>query len=137
MAPKVAADAAGDRIDADFARGRGAGPAGRRAGRGARRRVEEGRLDRPLWRRSTCKIMQIRAATARRRRALHREWFKHLLYAPGFYTGYGVKTMPGVREAIEQGQYQSLPAEIARVAKALEREAAWLDAITRDLHALK
>ena len=38
---------------------------------------------------------------------VHREWFKHLLYAPGFYTGYGVKTMPGVREAIEQGQYQS------------------------------
>jgi N-acetylated-alpha-linked acidic dipeptidase len=68
---------------------------------------------------------------------VHREWFKHLLYAPGFYTGYGVKTMPGVREAIEQAQYQSLPAEIARVAKALEREAAWLDVITRDLRRLK
>ncbi len=68
---------------------------------------------------------------------VHREWFKHLLYAPGFYTGYGVKTMPGVREAIEQAQYQSLPAEIARVAKALEREAAWLDVITRDLRGLK
>jgi N-acetylated-alpha-linked acidic dipeptidase len=68
---------------------------------------------------------------------VHREWFKHLLYAPGFYTGYGVKTLPGVREAIEQAQYQSVPAEIARVAKALEREAAWLDAITKDLRALK
>jgi N-acetylated-alpha-linked acidic dipeptidase len=31
-----------------------------------------------------------------------REWFKHLLYAPGYYTGYAVKTMPGVREGIEQ-----------------------------------
>ena len=40
---------------------------------------------------------------------VHRDWFKHLLYAPGFYTGYGVKTLPGVREAIEQGQYESLP----------------------------
>ena len=68
---------------------------------------------------------------------VHREWFKHLLYAPGFYTGYSVKTMPGVREAIEQAQYPSLPAEIARVAKALEREAAWLDAITKDLRGLK
>ena len=68
---------------------------------------------------------------------VHREWFKHLLYAPGFYTGYGVKTMPGVREAIEQAQYQSLPAEIARVATALEREAAWLDVITRALRGLK
>ena len=31
-----------------------------------------------------------------------REWFKHLAYAPGFYTGYGVKTLPGIREGIEQ-----------------------------------
>ena len=35
----------------------------------------------------------------------HREWYRHLLYAPGFYTGYGVKTLPGVREGIEQRQY--------------------------------
>ena len=68
---------------------------------------------------------------------LHREWFKHLLYAPGFYTGYGVKTLPGVREAIEQGQYDTVPAEIARAAKALEREAAWLDSMTKDLRSLK
>ncbi|MEO8577476.1 MAG: transferrin receptor-like dimerization domain-containing protein, partial [Gemmatimonadales bacterium] len=33
-----------------------------------------------------------------------RPWYRHLLYAPGFYTGYGVKTVPGVRESIEQGQ---------------------------------
>ncbi len=31
-----------------------------------------------------------------------RPWYKHQIYAPGFYTGYGVKTLPGVREAIEQ-----------------------------------
>jgi N-acetylated-alpha-linked acidic dipeptidase len=60
----------------------------------------------------------------------HRDWFKHLLYAPGFYTGYGVKTMPGVRESIEQGDYQAADAEIVRVASAIKREAAWLDAIT-------
>jgi N-acetylated-alpha-linked acidic dipeptidase len=68
---------------------------------------------------------------------LNREWFKHLLYAPGFYTGYGVKTMPGVREAIEQAQYQVVPGEVARVAKAIEREAAWLDGITKNLRELK
>jgi len=68
---------------------------------------------------------------------LHRDWFKHLLYAPGFYTGYGVKTLPGVREAIEQGQYESLPGEIARVANALAREAAWLESITKDIRRLK
>jgi N-acetylated-alpha-linked acidic dipeptidase len=32
-----------------------------------------------------------------------REWFRHSIYAPGYYTGYGVKTMPGIREAVEQG----------------------------------
>ncbi|HWW84820.1 MAG TPA: transferrin receptor-like dimerization domain-containing protein [Vicinamibacterales bacterium] len=68
---------------------------------------------------------------------VHREWFKHLLYAPGFYTGYGVKTVPGVREAIEQGQYDIVPSEMARVGKALEREAAWLDSITKMLTAVK
>jgi N-acetylated-alpha-linked acidic dipeptidase len=46
-----------------------------------------------------------------------------MLYAPGFYTGYGVKTIPGVREAIEQGQWQDADREIARAAAALEREA--------------
>src|SRR3954469_11225018 len=36
----------------------------------------------------------------------NRPWYVHMLYAPGFYTGYGVKTIPGVREAIEQGQWR-------------------------------
>jgi N-acetylated-alpha-linked acidic dipeptidase len=62
-----------------------------------------------------------------------RDWYKHLLYAPGFYTGYGVKTVPGVREAIEQKQYPLAEAEILRVAAAIMREAAWLDAITREI----
>ena len=34
-----------------------------------------------------------------------RPWFKHHVYAPGFYTGYGVKTLPGVREALEQRKF--------------------------------
>ena len=34
-----------------------------------------------------------------------RDWYKHLIYAPGLYTGYGVKTLPGVREAIEQNHW--------------------------------
>ena len=52
-----------------------------------------------------------------------RSWYTHLLYAPGFYTGYGVKTMPGVREAIEQGEWSSANGEVERVAAALNREA--------------
>ena len=58
-----------------------------------------------------------------------RPWYRHLLYAPGYYTGYAVKTMPGVREAIEQKEYGEADAEIGRVAKALERESALLDAV--------
>jgi N-acetylated-alpha-linked acidic dipeptidase len=58
----------------------------------------------------------------------HREWYRHLLYAPGFYTGYDVKTLPGVREGIEQGHYKDVDTEIARAAKMLEREAALVDA---------
>jgi N-acetylated-alpha-linked acidic dipeptidase len=53
-----------------------------------------------------------------------RPWYRHLLYAPGFYTGYGVKTMPGVREAIEQGEWGNVDAQIARIARALMQEAA-------------
>jgi len=34
-----------------------------------------------------------------------RPWFRHLIYAPGLLTGYGVKTLPGVREAIEQHRW--------------------------------
>lgn len=57
-----------------------------------------------------------------------RAWYRHLLYAPGFYTGYGVKTMPGVREAIEEKRYGDVEREIVRVAAALDRETALLNA---------
>ena len=41
-----------------------------------------------------------------------REWYKHSLYAPGSYTGYGVKTFPGIREAIEQGNWDEAQEQI-------------------------
>jgi N-acetylated-alpha-linked acidic dipeptidase len=66
-----------------------------------------------------------------------RAWYKHLLYAPGYYTGYAVKTMPGVREAIEQKNYAEADAEIVRLARALEREKTLLDAASADLERLK
>ncbi len=53
-----------------------------------------------------------------------RPWYRHLLYAPGYYEGYGVKTMPAVREAIERGRWSQVDPEIVRVADALRREAA-------------
>jgi len=63
----------------------------------------------------------------------NRPWFQHLLYAPGFYTGYGVKTIPGVREAIEQKQWSQADEQIRRVSAALEREAALLKQATKQL----
>jgi len=56
-----------------------------------------------------------------------RPWYKHLLYAPGVYSGYGVKTVPGVREGIEQKRYSEAEQEILRVSKALEQESALID----------
>ena len=66
-----------------------------------------------------------------------RPWYRHMLYAPGFYTGYAVKTMPGVREAIEQKSYAEAEGEIVRVAAALQREAALLDSASSLLEGLR
>ncbi|HKI87676.1 MAG TPA: transferrin receptor-like dimerization domain-containing protein [Draconibacterium sp.] len=49
----------------------------------------------------------------------NREWYKHVLYAPGFYTGYGVKTMPGIREAVEQRNWELAQQQIQVVADRL------------------
>jgi N-acetylated-alpha-linked acidic dipeptidase len=53
-----------------------------------------------------------------------RPWFRHQIYAPGFYTGYGVKTLPGVREGIEQRQWAETEKQIIEAAEALKRYAA-------------
>jgi N-acetylated-alpha-linked acidic dipeptidase len=53
-----------------------------------------------------------------------RPWFKHQVYAPGYYTGYGVKTLPAVREAIEERQWKDASTHIPLVAQTLERYAA-------------
>ncbi|HUG39395.1 MAG TPA: transferrin receptor-like dimerization domain-containing protein [Longimicrobiales bacterium] len=49
-----------------------------------------------------------------------RPWFRHMIYAPGFYTGYGVKTLPGVREGLEEEGYAEAEAFVAHIAERLE-----------------
>jgi N-acetylated-alpha-linked acidic dipeptidase len=49
-----------------------------------------------------------------------RPWFKHQIYAPGFYTGYGVKTLPGVREAIEQKDWKEAQEQITVLSNTLQ-----------------
>jgi N-acetylated-alpha-linked acidic dipeptidase len=62
-----------------------------------------------------------------------RPWFENLLYAPGMYTGYGVKTVPMVREAIELMRWQEADEGIVRTAKVLTGVAAVIDRATAAL----
>ena len=59
-----------------------------------------------------------------------RPWYRHTIYAPGFYTGYGVKTLPGIREAIEQRNFTEAQDQIAVVAKSITTLALYLNAGT-------
>ncbi len=56
-----------------------------------------------------------------------RPWFKHQIYAPGAYTGYGVKTLPAVREAMDREDWQLAQDQVPIVAKVIEDEAELID----------
>jgi len=62
-----------------------------------------------------------------------REWFKHQIYAPGFYTGYGVKTLPGVREALEQKNWAEATEQVGVISKTIDGMSAQIEAATRKL----
>jgi N-acetylated-alpha-linked acidic dipeptidase len=63
----------------------------------------------------------------------NRPWFKHQLYAPGFYTGYAVKTVPAVRESIEWKQWKQADDAIIVVARVLQDEAALISSAASKL----
>jgi N-acetylated-alpha-linked acidic dipeptidase len=67
-----------------------------------------------------------------------RPWFKHQIYAPGFYTGYGVKTMPQIREGLEEGRFteaqggtRTVSNAVNALAKQVEQAARTLATVTR------
>jgi N-acetylated-alpha-linked acidic dipeptidase len=64
---------------------------------------------------------------------LRRSWYKHMIYAPGVYSGYGVKTLPGIREAIEEKRWEEADSEIMRVAKVLDGESALINSAAAEL----
>jgi N-acetylated-alpha-linked acidic dipeptidase len=66
----------------------------------------------------------------------NRPWFKHQIYAPGFYTGYAAKTMPAVREAIEQKQWKQAEEGVDVVARVLQDEAALISTAAAKLSSL-
>ncbi len=62
-----------------------------------------------------------------------RPWYRNLIYAPGMLTGYGAKTLPGVREAIESGAWEQARDYIRRTAQVLNAASAKIDEATRAL----
>ena len=62
-----------------------------------------------------------------------RPWYKHQIYAPGWYTGYAPKTMPGVREAIEEKRYKEAEEQVLSVARVLQSEAELIDQATQEI----
>jgi len=76
-------------------------------------------------------LLRIERSLTRDEGLPRRDWFRHQIYAPGFYTGYGVKTLPGIREAIEQRNWNEASDNIAIVAKTLETFAGEIDKAAR------
>jgi N-acetylated-alpha-linked acidic dipeptidase len=95
------------------------------------RAVSEGRTN--IAKGVNARLIQAERAFTSTEGLKNRPWYVHMLYAPGFYTGYGVKTIPGVREAIEQGEWQDADREIARAAAAVEREATLISGLATTL----
>ena len=62
-----------------------------------------------------------------------RPWFKHQIYAPGAYTGYGVKTIPAVREMLEESKWKNAEEGVAIVGEVLMKEASLVDSIAQEL----
>ncbi len=87
------------------------------------------------------KLAKVNEIIARAERALllpdglpGRPWYRHQLYAPGLYTGYGVKTLPGVREAVEAQRWEEANQQARRAAQAVR---AMADRVEEAVRAIK
>ena len=78
------------------------------------------RLDTAELRDANARLIAVERALISKDGLPNRPWFRNQIYAPGLYTGYGVKTLPAVRESIEQKQWKLADTEITRVGKVLE-----------------
>ena len=75
-------------------------------------------------------MYQIEAKLTRPEGLPRRPWYRHHIYAPGYYTGYGVKTLPGVREGIEEYKWQETQEQMAKLAEVLNTYCDQLDQAT-------
>jgi len=60
-----------------------------------------------------------------------RDWYRHQIYAPGMYTGYGAKTLPGIREAAEAGRWDEAKREMQDVVLVLQQMNQHIEEATR------
>lgn len=93
----------------------------------------EGELSRAQLARLNQLVYRTERALIHEKGLPRRPWFRHQIYAPGFYTGYGVKTIPGVREAIEERKWKEADEQIGHAAQALTRFAAQIDQAAQQL----
>ena len=91
----------------------------------------EGKVDKPASAEVNRLLYSSERLLTRGHGLAGRPWFKHHLYAPGFYTGYGVKTLPGVRESIEQLQFDAVDEQIVIAAQMIEELAARVEDLSR------
>ncbi|MDA0347208.1 MAG: M28 family peptidase [Verrucomicrobia bacterium] len=75
-------------------------------------------------------LYQSEQALIREEGLPRRPWFRHQVYAPGFYTGYGVKTFPGIREAIEEGKWSEAEEQVQFAANAISAYAGRVEQAT-------
>ena len=79
------------------------------------------------------KLMESELHLAAEEGLLRRPWYKHMIYAPGIYSGYAAMTVPGVREAIEQKHWDEANSEIVRVSAILDKETAGINSLVQDI----
>ena len=93
-----------------------------------------GRLGAPARARLDAAILPLEQRLLRDQGLPFRPWYKNMIYAPGRFTGYGAKTLPGIREAIEERRFDDAAAYIGLTAQALVDYAAGLEAATAVLN---
>ena len=74
-----------------------------------------------VQRRLNAALIQTERLMTREDGLPRRNWFRHQIYAPGFYTGYGVKTLPGIREAIEERAWDETSAQVEALGRHPDR----------------
>jgi N-acetylated-alpha-linked acidic dipeptidase len=77
--------------------------------------------NRPTLARINHLIMQAERAMIDERGLWRREWYRNLVYAPGYYEGYAAKTLPGVREPMEDGEWEIARTQAGMLIEALQR----------------